>query len=116
MAKQEVTGVQIQMAAAAGCKLLQVDDLSVPLSISKGGALGILEGMLQALAQGEVVIMPAPDPNAPQPNPAVAKGVKKALTPGSDDPPAANSEDSVATPAEETLPDDDDPAVEEAQG
>ena len=110
MAKQEVTGVQIQMAAAAGVKLLQVDDLMVPLSLSKSGALSILEGMLQGLANGEVVLTP------PAPlNPALAKGVKEVLTPG----PAAsagNSEGSVAaTPAIETLPDDDGPAVVDDQ-
>jgi hypothetical protein len=62
MAKQEVSPVQIQMAAAAGVKLLQVDDLPVPLSVAKSGALGVLEGMLQALAQGEVVLaQPQPE-------------------------------------------------------
>ncbi len=60
MAKQEVTAVQVQMAAAAGVKLLAVDDLPVPLSVAKSGALGILEGMLQAIASGEVVLGPAP--------------------------------------------------------
>jgi hypothetical protein len=63
MAKQEVTGVQVQMAAAAGVTLLQVDDLPVPLKVAKSGALGILEGMLQALAQGEVVLAPPPQEN-----------------------------------------------------
>ncbi len=58
MAKQEVTAVQVQMAAAAGVKLLQVDDLPVPMSIAKSGALSILEGMLQALANGEVILSP----------------------------------------------------------
>lgn len=56
MAKQEVSAVQVQMAAAAGVTLLQVEDLPVPLKVAKSGALGILEGMLQALAQGEVVL------------------------------------------------------------
>jgi len=62
MAKTEVTAVQVQMAAAAGVKLLSVDDLPVPLSVAKSGALGILEGMLQALANGEVMLMPPPAP------------------------------------------------------
>lgn len=62
MAKQEVSAVQVQMAAAAGVTLLQVDDLPVPLKVAKSGALGILEGMLQALAQGEVVLaQPQPE-------------------------------------------------------
>ena len=60
MAKQEVTGVQVQMAASAGVKLLQVDDLPVPLVVAKSGALGILEGMLQALASGEVILTKPP--------------------------------------------------------
>lgn len=59
MAKQEVSSVQIQMAAAAGVTLLQVDDLPVPLKVAKSGALGILEGMLQAVASGELVLAPA---------------------------------------------------------
>lgn len=61
MAKQEVSAVQVQMAAAAGVTLLQVDDLPVPLKVAKSGALGILEGMLQALANGEVILA-APQP------------------------------------------------------
>ena len=63
MAKQEVSGVQVQMAASAGVKLLQVDDLPVPLIVAKSGALGILEGMLQALASGEVILA-QPQPQA----------------------------------------------------
>ena len=47
MANMNVTPAQIQMAAAAGVQLLQVDDLKVPLIISKGGALSILEGFLR---------------------------------------------------------------------
>ncbi len=62
MAKTEVTGVQVQMAAAAGVKLLSVDDLPVPLSVAKSGALGILDGVLQALANGDVVLTPPPPP------------------------------------------------------
>ncbi len=98
MAKQEVTAVQIQMAAAAGVKLLQVDDLPVPMSIAKSGALSVLEGMLQALAQGEVVLGPAPVAGTQQ-NPAVAAGVAEALkTPVK--PPAAenNGEGGDAAP------------------
>ena len=60
MAKQEVTAVQVQMAAAAGVKLLQVDDLPVPLAVAKSGALGVLESMLQALANGDIVLGPPP--------------------------------------------------------
>lgn len=67
MAKQEITAVQVQMAAAAGAKLLQQDDLQVPLAVAKSGALGILEGMLTALANGEVVLaQPAQTPALPE--------------------------------------------------
>jgi len=62
MAKQEVTAQQVQMAAAAGVKLLQVEDLPVPLSVAKSGALGVLEGMLTAIMNGEVVLaQPQPE-------------------------------------------------------
>ncbi len=74
MAKQEVSAVQIQMAAAAGVKMLQQDDLMVPLSVSKSGALGVLEGLLQALANVEVVL-PQPQPEnlgAGGPKPPIA--------------------------------------------
>ena len=64
MAKQEVSAGQVQMAAAAGVKLLQQEDLMVPLSVSKSGALAILEGVLVGLANGEVVLAnPEPEKN-----------------------------------------------------
>jgi len=67
MAKQEITAVQVQMAAAAGAKLLQIDDLPIPLSVAKSGALGLLEGMLTALANGEVVLaQPTQAPELPE--------------------------------------------------
>ncbi len=56
MAMQEVTPAQIQTAAAAGVELLNVEGLSVPLSIAKSGSLAILEGILRALSKGEVVL------------------------------------------------------------
>ena len=62
MAKTEVSAQQIAMAAAAGVRLLQEEDLPVPLSVAKSGALGILEGMLQALANGEVILANPPVP------------------------------------------------------
>jgi len=86
MAKQEITAIQVQMAAAAGVKLLQQDDLMVPLAVSKSGALGILEGMMQALANGELVLAQAPqtpelpeglgtgDPKNPPEDPVPPKG------------------------------------------
>ncbi len=83
MAKQEISAVQVQMAAAAGVKMLQQDDLMVPLSVSKSGALGLLEGMLQALANGEVVLTNAPE------QPALPDGL------GAGAPPADPPEDPV---------------------
>lgn len=88
MAKQEVTAVQVQMAAAAGVTLLQVDDLPVPLKVAKSGALGVLEGMLQALANGEVVLA------QPQPENigggAPGKPMAPVETPPQEDQPPAN--------------------------
>lgn len=85
MAKQEITPVQIQMAAAAGVKLLQVDDLPVPLVVAKTGALGILEGMLQALANGEVVLsqppVATPGPGQGDPAPTPDKDTPEGVTP-----------------------------------
>jgi len=64
MAKTEVSAQQVQMAAAAGVELLANKDLPVPLSVAKTGALGILEGMLTAIANGEVVLaQPQPENN-----------------------------------------------------
>ena len=80
MAKQEVTGVQVQLAASAGVKLLQVDDLPVPMVIAKSGALSILEGFLQALANGELVLTPPP-PASPEVASAVAAAVKPPALP-----------------------------------
>ena len=87
MAKQEISAVQIQMAAAAGVELLKVEDLPVPLKVAKSGALGILEGMLQALASGEVVLA----------NPEPAENI----TGGPEVPPMAPVETPDAPPAEE---------------
>ena len=61
MQSQQVTPVQIQMAASAGVELLAIKDLPVPMSIAKGGALSVLEGMLQAIARGELVVAPNPE-------------------------------------------------------
>lgn len=64
MAKTEVSAQQVQMAAAAGVELLANKDLPVPLGVAKSGALGILEGMLTAIANGEVVLaQPQPENN-----------------------------------------------------
>lgn len=112
MAKQQVTGVQVQMAASAGVKLLQVDDLPVPMIIAKGGALGVLEGMLGALANGELVLTP-PAPASRE----VAAGVQAALQPPkpSVDPPATKNnggDAEVVAIAPVELPVEDPPAEE----
>jgi hypothetical protein len=57
------------MAASAGVELLSIKDLPVPMSIAKGGALAILEGMLQAIARGELVVVPNPEMQKPGPVP-----------------------------------------------
>ena len=62
MAKTEVSAQQVQMAAAAGVELLANKDLPVPLGVAKSGALGILEGMLTAIANG-VLAQPQPENN-----------------------------------------------------
>ena len=67
MANMNVTPAQVQMAASAGVQLLQVDDLAVPLSISKSGALGMLENLLGAIARGELIVSPNPELAANQP-------------------------------------------------
>ena len=69
MANMNVTPAQVQMAASAGVQLLQVDDLAVPLSISKSGALGMLENLLGAIARGELIVSPNPELAANQPDP-----------------------------------------------
>jgi hypothetical protein len=66
MANMNVTPAQVQMAASAGVQLLQVDDLAVPLSISKSGALGMLENLLGAIARGELIVSPNPELAAKQ--------------------------------------------------
>ena len=71
MGQTTLTPVQIQMAAAAGQKLLQRDDLMVPLELSKGGHLGVLEGLLGALARGEVIVT-EPQREEPQEGPQLA--------------------------------------------
>lgn len=107
MAKQEVTAVQVQMAAAAGVKLLQVDDLPVPMVIAKSGALSVLEGVLNALANGEVVLS-QPPPASPEVAAAVGAAVKPQPTlsavenkgGGSDGPAIAPVEPKEAPPKE----------------
>lgn len=69
MSMQEVSPVQIQMACAAGTKLLQVDDLPVPLELAKSGALGVLEGLLSAIARGELVVQQAEQAADGEPTP-----------------------------------------------
>lgn len=68
MANMNVSPQQVQMAASAGVQLLQVDDLAVPLVISKNGALQVLEGLLGAIARGELVVSPNPELAANQPD------------------------------------------------
>lgn len=59
--QQQVTPVQIQMAASAGVELLAIKDLPVPMSVAKSGALAVLDGLLQAIARGELLVGPNPE-------------------------------------------------------
>lgn len=59
--QQQVTPVQIQMAASAGVELLSNKDLPVPMSLAKSGALAVLDGMLGAIARGDLVVVPNPE-------------------------------------------------------
>ena len=77
MANMNVTPAQVQMAASSGVQLLQVDDLAVPLSISKNGALGMLENLLGAIARGELIVSPNPELAANQPQPDPPDGEKE---------------------------------------
>ncbi len=77
MANMNVTPAQVQMAASAGVQLLQVDDLAVPLVIAKNGALQVLEGLLGAIARGELVVSPNPELAENQPPPDSPDGDKK---------------------------------------
>jgi len=85
MAKTEITVGQVQLAAQAGADLLKTDDLPVPMKIAKNGILGVLEGVLQALAAGEVILMhvpqemKAPQTPAGEPNKEVADAVAAAV-------------------------------------
>ena len=77
MTVQQVSPVQVQMAAAAGVQLLSNPDLPVPMAIAKTGNLSILEGILQSLAQGQVVLAaPPPDPEAKKSPPKKPPGSK----------------------------------------
>lgn len=56
MQKVNVSPEQVRTAAAAGLTLLADQDLKVPVQVALTGQLGILQSMLSALANGEVVL------------------------------------------------------------
>lgn len=60
MPNMNVSPAQLQMAASVGVQLLGIDDLQVPLSLSKSGLLGILEGMLSSIARGDLILTEPP--------------------------------------------------------
>ena len=60
MSQQQVSSVQVQMAASAGLQVLAIKDLPVPMEIAKSGSLSVLEGILGALARGELILAPPP--------------------------------------------------------
>jgi hypothetical protein len=69
MANMNITPQQVQMAASAGAQLLKIDDLPVPMVLAKSGALSVLEGLLGAIARGELIVSPNPDLVEKQPDP-----------------------------------------------
>ena len=75
MANMNVTPQQVQMAASAGAQLLKIDDLPVPMVLAKSGALSVLEGLLGAIARGELIVSPNPElaENQPPPDPPDGK-------------------------------------------
>jgi hypothetical protein len=77
MANMNVSPQQVQMAASAGVQLLQVDDLAVPLVIAKNGALQVLEGLLGAIARGELIVSPNPELAEKEPTNDPPDGDKK---------------------------------------
>lgn len=81
--QQQVTPVQVQMAASAGVELLAIKDLPVPMSIAKSGALSVLDGLLQAIARGELVVGPNPElQEKPSDDPSGADGGAPVPGPG----------------------------------
>ena len=95
MAKTEVSAQQVQMAAAAGVELLANKDLPVPLGVAKSGALGILEGMLTAIANGEVVLA------QPQPENNLGNAGAAPIAPVEDQSGGANEDASANVPSAE---------------
>lgn len=64
MANMNATPQQIRAAAAAGVELLSNKDLPVPLGIAIGGQLSVLHSMLNAVANGELVLVNPPEQQA----------------------------------------------------
>jgi len=58
----QATPQQIRESAAAGVELLSNKDLPVPLGITLGGQLGILQAMLTAIAKGDLIVVNSPTP------------------------------------------------------
>ena len=88
MNQVNITPDQVARAAASGIKLLSDDErVSVPPSVAMSGDLTILVGFLNGLANGELVLGPAPKPDS-------------VLPPGGPEAPAANG-DGEGAPAEE---------------
>ena len=81
MNQQQITPVQVQMAASAGVELLNIKDLPVPMHIAKTGALAVLDGILQAVARGELVLNPPENQKTPLGAPTPASVEESSLAP-----------------------------------
>ena len=62
MSNMQATPQQIRESAAAGVELLSNKDLPVPLGITLGGQLGILQAMLTSIANGDLIVVHPPTP------------------------------------------------------
>ncbi len=62
MPNMNATPQQIRESAAAGAELLSNKDLPVPLGITLGGQLGILQALLTAIASGDLLVVHRPTP------------------------------------------------------
>ncbi len=85
MPNMNVSPAQLQMAASVGVQLLAIDDLQVPLSLSKSGLLGVLEGMLGAIARGELILTEPPKPEEEKPPEGEQKRALESIEGGKQD-------------------------------
>jgi hypothetical protein len=59
---QSLTVEDVKGAAIAGIRLLNDKDLKVPMDLAIAGSLGHLRALLVAVANGQLVFVPPPEP------------------------------------------------------